>query len=53
MIIKTDEEGKKALTQVCNLAFKQLTAQAAAELKSIAGAIQLLPKKKATKSEKK
>ena len=53
MIIQADEEGKKAITQICNLAFKQILAQAQAEMKVIAGSIQPLPEKKPAKAKKK
>lgn len=53
MIIHADEEGKKAITQICNLALKQIATQAQAEMRSIADAVQPLPKKKPSKRKRK
>lgn len=53
MIIKADEAGQKAINAICNLALKQITAQAQAEMRTIADAVELLPEKKPSKRKRK
>ncbi len=53
IIIQANEEGQKAITQICNLALKQIAAQAQAEMRTVVAAVQLLPKKKPSKRKRK
>ena len=53
IIIQANEAGKKAITQICKLALKQIVVQASREMNTIISTIQPLPKKKEKKDKKK